>query len=287
VGGLIGLATALAIIPFCSVMNRLMDLPMRPYSGEEALEPLEDDQLPPLWLSLAPIVLPVLMISTDTITQTLATRLPANTALRQAEEITALVGNANLALLVSAAIAMLVLVVYRKLSFAELAGKTETALMSGGVIILITAGGGAFGAMLRQAGVKDSILDIFGSEPENFGLLMLALGFSVAAVMKIAQGSSTVAMIVTSAMLASMAGTGNVFQPLEEMLGCHPVYLCTAIGGGSLVGSWMNDSGFWIFARMSGLTEVETLKAWSVLLVIIGLLCFGFTLLFAWALPLV
>ena len=46
-------------------------------------------------------------------------------------------------------------------------------------------------------------------------------------------------------------------------LGFHPVYLATAIGGGGLFGSWMNDSGFWIFTKMSGLTEAEALKSWT------------------------
>jgi GntP family gluconate:H+ symporter len=70
------------------------------------------------------------------------------------------------------------------------------------------------------------------------------------------------------------------------MLGFDAVYLATAIGAGSLTGSWMNDSGFWIFARMSGLTEVEALKTWTVLLAILGVVAFGFTLLAAWQLPL-
>ena len=48
------------------------------------------------------------------------------------------------------------------------------------------------------------------------------------------------------------------------------VYLATAIGAGSLVGSWMNDSGFWIFAKMSGLTETEALKTWTPLLLVLA-----------------
>ena len=91
---------------------------------------------------------------------------------------------------------------------------------------------------------------------------MLTLGFGIASLLKFAQGSSTVAMITASAMLAAMI--------TPESLNFNVVYLGTAIGGGSLVGSWMNDSGFWIYAKMSGLTEVETLKSWSVLLVILG-----------------
>ena len=91
--------------------------------------------------------------------------------------------------------------------------------------------------------------------------------------------SSTVAMITGSAMLAGIA------QP--ETLGFHPVYLATAIGGGSLVGSWMNDSGFWIFATMGGLTETEALKRWTILLVILGVVSFGMSVLLATVMPLV
>ena len=59
-----------------------------------------------------------------------------------------------------------------------------------------------------------------------------------------------------------------------------------AIGGGSLVGSWMNDSGFWIFAKMGGLTEAETLKSWTPLLVVLGVTSFLITRLLALVLPL-
>jgi H+/gluconate symporter-like permease len=174
---------------------------------------------------------------------------------------------------------MLVLVRSRGLTFTELGKATETALMSGGLIILITAGGGAFGAMLREAGIKDTIEDAIQSFNADVGLIMLLAGFAVAAVLKIAQGSSTVAMITAASLFAAMGVT-------SEMLGFHAVYLATAIGCGSLFGSWMNDSGFWIFARMGNLTEVEALKSWTILLAIIAAAGLGVTMLFAWLLPL-
>ena len=65
------------------------------------------------------------------------------------------------------------------------------------------------------------------------------------------------------------------------------VYLATAIGSGSLFGSWMNDSGFWIFAKMSGLTEVEALKSWTpttLVLAVTGLLM-TILLVVAWPNP--
>ena len=53
-------------------------------------------------------------------------------------------------------------------------------------------------------------------------------------------------------------------------LGFHPVYIGLAIASGSLVGSWMNDSGFWVYKQMSGFTEAEALKTWTPLLAILG-----------------
>jgi GntP family gluconate:H+ symporter len=185
-----------------------------------------------------------------------------NTDLRVAANYSSLLGNANLALLLSAVIAMWTLIQQRGLARVELAQVVEESLMSGGVIILITAGGGAFGAMLTEADVGEAIKSFF----------------QIATVLKIAQGSSTVAMITGSGMLAGIASA--------DTLGFHPVYLATAIGAGSLVGSWMNDSGFWIFAKMGGLTEVEALKSWSVMLIVLGVVSFLVTLGLAVAMPL-
>jgi len=406
IGTMIGLPTAIVGLLVCRVMNRLMDLPMRPYSGEPEPEPLEDDQLPGLWISLAPVLLPVLLISANTVVQTIAdaehaalirageitdwpglcqdleqaddgaaagptgriaallpedvknemaravaaseysdqfkarfrdglnavlenrkfydedaflgTKLSApakkllgkdvsrmpdaqverrnrllfeaalgetlkphvwETPRRRAANFTALLGDPNLALLLSAAIAMIVLVRQRGLTLGELAKTTENALMSGGVIILITAAGGAFGGMLRVSGINETIRDLAGTAGGDMGLIMLSLGFGVAVLMKIAQGSGTVSMITTSAMIGAMGVSSS-------MLGFNVVYLATAIGAGSLCGSWMNDSGFWIFSRMGGLTEIEALKTWTILLAILGCIAFGFTLLATYILPL-
>ncbi|MEA3225913.1 MAG: gluconate permease, partial [Planctomycetota bacterium] len=63
-------------------------------------------------------------------------------------------------------------------------------------------------------------------------------------------------------------------------------YLATAIGGGSMICSWMNDSGFWIFVKMTGLTETEGLKSWTVLLAFMGLTAVIVSLVLAVVLPL-
>ena len=108
---------------------------------------------------------------------------------------------------------------------------------------------------------------------------MLALGFAISALLKFAQGSTTVAVITASGMIAAMTSGLD--------LGFHPVYLATAIGGGGLVGSWMNDSGFWIFSKMSGLTELESLKSWTPMLSVLGLSTFIMSVILSFLMPLV
>jgi H+/gluconate symporter-like permease len=203
-----------------------------------------------------------------------------DTPKRKASDVGQLYGNANLALLLSAVIAVFLYVRQCRPGKKEFSDLVEGSLMSGGLIILITSAGGAFGAMLAAAKIGPAIEAIFPSSAGGGGgFVLLFLGFGISALLKFAQGSTTVAVITASGMIAAMA---DVMQ-----LGFHPVYLATAIGGGGLVGAWMNDSGFWIVAKMSGLTEMEALKSWTPMLAVLGGTTFVFTLLLAFVLPLV
>ncbi|TWT69183.1 Gnt-II system L-idonate transporter [Crateriforma conspicua] len=186
--------------------------------------------------------------------------------------------NANFALLLAAIVAMLTLKTVRSLSWRALGTDVEEALMSGGVIILITAAGGAFGAMLTDTKVSESIRQLFAGSDAS-GVTLLLLGWAIAAVLKVAQGSSTVAMIIGSAMMSAIIG--------DTKPEYHMVYVATAVGSGSLMGSWMNDSGFWIFAKMGGLTEAESLRSWTPLLAVLSLGGLTMTLLMSQVLPLV
>jgi len=280
VGTLVSLPAAVVGMFFCGYADRRMNIQMKPLDGElSEPEPLEDHQLPGLLMSLVPIILPVLLVSTDTIVRAMA----GGSGISRVAGITAVLGNVNLAMLMSAAIAMWMLKSKRALTNAQLAKVAEVSLMSGGVIILITAGGGAFGAMLKAAQIGPAIENLIkGNSPHEAGpasgTMLLVLGAFIAALLKIAQGSTTVAMITSSAMIAAMVTS-------TKTLGYHPAYLATAIGGGALIGSWMNDSGFWIFVKMTGLTEAEGLKSWTPLLAIVGFAAVVISYLLALLLP--
>ena len=169
------------------------------------------------------------------------------------------VGNKNIALLIGAALSMYVLAKQRGYTFSRIADLIGKPLETAGVIILITSAGGAFGLMLKNAGVGDAIKAV--AEGRDVNLILLS--WVVAVIIRVAQGSATVAMLTTSAMIFPMidpAAAGSVELPYSVM------YIFLSIGFGAFACSWMNDSGFWVVSKLGGLTEKETLKSWTVML---------------------
>ena len=270
---LVGLAVALpstgTVLLFARWADRRMPLaPPAPAGGEGPAEtPTAPGWgAPGLGVSLLPVALPVVLIASNTLAE----------ALGRPSAVLAVIGDPNLALGLSALAALAVYVRQRRPSRAEVGASVEAALMSAGVIILITAAGGAFGATLRAAGVGPALAAL---APAGGGYALLGLAFATASLLKTAQGSSTVAMITAAGLVAGVAS--------GAALPFHAVYLATAVASGSLVGSWMNDSGFWLFSTMGGLGEVETLRTWTPLLALVGLTSFATTVVLALLLPLV
>jgi GntP family gluconate:H+ symporter len=281
-GCLVGAPAALLGLVFARLVDRRMPdvTPPDDAIGEDA--PGAGYALPGLAISLAPIVLPVALITLNTVAGAnvdLEARAAGEGLGAGLARTIVVLGNPNMALLLSAAIALATLAWRRREDAGQIAGTVEHALLSGGMIVLITAAGGAFGGMLRTAGLADAVQQTFGDHATG-GLGLLVLAFGVSALIKFAQGSSTAAMIVTSAMFAAMLS-----ESTAGTLGFHPVYLALAIGSGSLVGSWMNDSGFWIFAKMGGLTEAQTLRTWTPLLALLGSVSMLLTMLLAVVVP--
>ena len=183
------------------------------------------------------------------------------------------VGNKNIALVIGAVLSLWLLKRQRGLSMNRIGEMVGPPLETAGVIILITSAGGAFGYMLTQCGVGDS-LAVWAKSQQGINLVFL--GFLVSFVFRVAQGSATVAMQTTSAM----------FIALLPNLPCHPLYLFLAIGFGATGFSWMNDSGFWVVSRLSGFTEKETLKTWTLLLSIIAITGITMTMILSTVMPL-
>ena len=128
--------------------------------------------------------------------------------------------------------------------------------------------------MIKLAGIADAV----SWATADFQISFILLGWITAAVMKIAQGSGTVAMITASSIMFAIIGDGSALE-------YHPIYVLLAIGFGAMFILWMNDSGFWVVAKLGGFTGQETLKTWTVLLGLIGLVGLIQLLIFATIFP--
>lgn len=258
-GFLVGLVTIVAGYAFAVWANKRWPVPLRdsadsPIKNIEALSIKTDSNLPALWFSLLPILIPLLLITTNAAMGTFG-----GSGSGFFGTMISFLGEKNTALICGALSALILLVKQKKGDKAEMVSAVQAALMSGGVIILITAAGGAFGGMLQQTGISARI----GELTKDYQMAIIPLAFLISAVVRTAQGSATVAMITASGILAGMSGVMD--------LGYHPLYIGLAIACGSKLIPWMNDSGFWIVCKMSNLTEREALRTFSPMLTIMGI----------------
>ncbi|MDG1571080.1 GntP family permease [Robiginitalea sp. M366] len=139
-------------------------------------------------------------------------------------------------------------------------GWVGEALHNAAIIILITGAGGAFGKVLQEAGIGTLIEEQFGTTA-----LGIWLPFLVAAALKSAQGSSTVALITTASIIAPLQGALGFDTPLAQAMAV------VAIGAGSAVVSHANDSFFWVVTQLLGLDTARGYRTHTMGTAILGL----------------
>ena len=237
-----------------------------PPAGTQASSP------PPLWLALFPVVLPVILLGSVGVLDFLQWQ----PSVQWLDDLVQFLGDKNVALSMAAAVALVML--YRSKKDANAAHQSiQSALSNAGVVILITAAGGAFGQMIRQTDIASQLAQWVPSSGASYALLVIA--FFATALVRVAQGSATVAMITSIGIIGPLAATME--------LPFNSVYLVMAIGCGSKPLPWMNDSGFWVVGKMSGLTPGQTFKGFSIMLTLMGLTGLLVTLAAARLFPLV
>jgi len=263
IGGIvIGLVTVLSGYGYAIWANARWDLPMRstPDISIDELKHIsekENKDLPSLWLSLLPVVLPIILITGNTLSKMLSKGHTDLTVFQTNLVSTfSILGDPNIALLISAVIAMY-LMWSKTLEIKAFKSYIYEALTSAGMIILITSAGGVFGQMLQQTGIGARIQDM----SSGYQMAILPMAFLITAAVRSAQGSATIAMVTTIGIMSGVVSEGLAF---------HPVYLALVIGCGSKIFAWMNDSAFWIITEMSGMEEKETIRHFSLLLMVMA-----------------
>ncbi|TFV45964.1 GntP family permease [Blastococcus sp. TF02A_35] len=209
------------------------------------------------------LLLPLVLIFLNTGLSTLATAgaLEETSGLVRAGQ---LVGATPVALLVTVLVASVVLGLRRGESGAQVESIVNSALGPVCAIILITGAGGMFGGVLRASGIGTALADVLG----DIGLPVIVAAFVVSVLLRVAQGSATVALTTTAGLMAP------VVEASEGLSAPDLALIVIAIAGGATVLSHVNDSGFWLVSRFFRMDEKTTLKTWTVMETLLGTIGF-------------
>lgn len=145
------------------------------------------------------------------------------------------------------------------------------ALEPAGIIILVTGAGGVFKQILVDSGVGKVLADMMATS----SLPPIVLAFIIAALVRISQGSATVAMVTSAGLMAPFIETLNLTGPILGLM-------TIAIAAGATILSHVNDSGFWLVNRYFGLEVKDTLKSWTVMETIIAFVGFSVVFIISW-----
>ncbi|MBV2364689.1 GntP family permease [Streptomonospora nanhaiensis] len=247
---------------FSRYAGRRFDLPVPDDlvpSGEQ------DGQRPPHLLTvLGVLLMPMLLIFANTGASTLVTTgtLSGDAAWVQA---LVLIGQTPVALLITTLVAMVVLP-FGRFGRGRVEDIANEALGPVCAIILITGAGGMFGGVLRTSGIGEAL----ASSLEATGLPVIVAAFVIATALRVAQGSATVALTTTAALVAPLVEATDGLSSLDLSL------IVIAIACGSTVLSHVNDSGFWLVGRFLGMDTKTTLRTWTVMETLIGVVGFAF-----------
>ncbi|MCM1973684.1 MULTISPECIES: GntP family permease [unclassified Streptomyces] len=172
-------------------------------------------------------------------------------------------GHPFVALTIALLLAYYVLGIRRGWSRKSLETVSTSSLKPVGNILLVVGAGGVFGAVLKASGVAQALSDTFN----DVGLPVIVLSYLISVVLRVAQGSATVAIVTTAGIVAPLLSEGDHSQAFVALV-------IMAISAGSIFASHVNDGGFWMVAKYFGISERDTLKTWTVLETVLSVVGF-------------
>jgi len=211
------------------------------------------DKLPSFGFSLSLILFPLILVGLKTIA---ANFIDKGSRLYECFEF---IGHPFIAILIAVLITIYGLAYRQGMDKSRVMAICGEALQPAGIILLVIGAGGVFKQVLVDSGVGPAL----GHSLTGLGLPVALSCFILAGVVRIIQGSATVACLTAVGLIMP------VIEPLHYS-GAQLAALSICIGGGSIIVSHVNDAGFWLFGRFTGATEVETLKTWTMMETILG-----------------
>lgn len=269
IGSLIGLPVAILAGPvFGSYISKKIDVAPPKHMMEELNNGTEQSECSlPSFTAVATIIgMPLLLMVVKSVIELLIKLGYMQEGI--VYDISVFVGHPFSALIIATLMAAYFLGTRRGFTRKQLLDVSAKALAPAGMIILIIGSGGAFKEMLIQSGVGNVLAEGISATK----LPPIVLAFIIAAAVRITLGSATVSMITAAGIIGPILEA----YTLSEI---HLALIVLSIASGATILSHVNDSGFWLVGKYLGLTEMQTLRSWTVMETIIALGGFGIALL--------
>lgn len=179
-------------------------------------------------------------------------------------EIGQFLGTSSIALLITVLVALVLLGTRRGEKGTVLEKLVDSALGPISSVVLITGAGGMFGGVLRASGIGQAVSDLLS----GMGIPIIIAVYLLAVALRLAQGSATVALVTAAGLMAPAVAAGG-FNGLQIAA------ITLSAAAGSVFASMVNDSGFWLVGRLTGMDVATTLKTWTVQQAIQSVMGFG------------
>lgn len=220
---------------------------------------------PPVGMIITIILVPILLIVANTL---LNSSLVGDGSISEGvKNWIEMIGHPFSALIIANLLAWYFLGIKRGLTKETLLKISGKSMEPAGIIILLTGAGGVFKQMLVDTGAGEMLANYVAAS----GLPVIFFAFIAAALVRVLQGSSTVAMITAAGLISPLLASGTA--ELEKAL----IVIAIACGASTL--SHVNDSGFWLVSKYLGMTEKQTFRSWTMMTLIISLVGFAAVLL--------
>lgn len=249
-GAIIAIPTAIVAGPLFA--NTTKHIQPEAPQGMQSSKVFAEEEMPGFGISVFTAMVPVVLMAASALAKM---TLDAGSSLYQW---LTFLGTPDMALTIAVAAAIYTFGLRQGKTIPEIMKICEGAVLTIAMILLIVGGGGALKQILIDSGVGRYIGEI--AAQSNLSPLLLA--WTVAAVIRIACGSATVAALTA----------GGIAAPIVAVTGVNPELMVLATGAGSLILSPPNDPGFWLFKEFFGLSVKQTMRTWCVLETIISVM---------------
>ena len=226
----------------------------------------DDNNLPSFRLIALIIAVPLFLILVNTFTGLAVSKNVVEQSIYT--DILEFLGHPFSALIIATLIAIYFLCIKRGMGKEKVLELSTKALGPAGIIILITGAGG----VLKQVLVDSGIGKIMAESMASSALPPILLAWILAAIVRVTQGSATVAMITAAGIIAPVMSEFGLNDPQRALV-------VLSIASGATLLSHVNDSGFWLVGKYFGMNEKQTLQSWTVMESIIAVCGLAFTML--------